>query len=205
VPHHADGPDIIYDRLQRRSAEAVGVVNSRAKLAFAQTAPRAMSAAPDINDPMTPPEPPGSMLVPRRIVGIRRLGLLRALKQAPGRADAEKDADHRADREIEHSGIEHCPKSVTHSQPFPSSGAGFDQMSAPFAGRRGHESDHATVADRCRTVATAWQMRGATDAATAPSPQAEFICVITHQHRNGLQRVRYPRGQYRNHPRHTAC
>jgi hypothetical protein len=41
VPHHADGPDIIYDRLQRRSAEAVGVVNSRAKLAFAQTAPRA--------------------------------------------------------------------------------------------------------------------------------------------------------------------
>jgi hypothetical protein len=145
------------------------------------------------------------MLVSRRIVRIRRLGLLRALKQAPGRADPEKNADYSTDREIEHSGIEHCPKSVTHSQPFPSSGAGFDQMSAPFAGCRGHPPDHATVVGCCRTVAPVGQMRGATDAANAPSPQAGFICVITHQHRNGLQRVRYPRGQYRNHPRHTAC
>jgi hypothetical protein len=201
-PHHADGPDTIYDRLQRRAAEVVGIVNPWAKLAFAKTAPRPRGR--EINDLMTPAEPSRSMLVSRRIVRIGRLGLPRALKQALGRANPEKNADHRADREIEHSRIEHCPKSVTHSQPCPSSGARFDQMSAPVAGCRGHPLDHATIADCCRTIATAWQIRGARDAANAASPQAGFTCVITHQHRNGLQRVRYPRGQYRNHPRHTA-
>jgi hypothetical protein len=54
------------------------------------------------------------MLSPRVLGRIDGLGFLRALKQPSGRADAEKNADDRADREIEHSGIQHGPNGVAH-------------------------------------------------------------------------------------------